>query len=400
MNDMEKLKNTISRIKHKLLILSGKGGVGKSTIAVNTALLLAREGKKVGLLDVDIHGPSIPGILGLNGKTIESVKDGLVPVEHSSHLKVMSVGFLLKHPDDPIIWRGPMKNSIIKQFLSDVIWGDLDYLIVDAPPGTGDEPLSVAQLMPGETNAIIVTTPQQVAIADVRKSVNFCRKLNMDILGVIENMSGFVCPNCKEIVNIFSKDGGKKMAKSMEIPFLGAIPLDPEIVSTSDKSVAFIESNSNAPAALAYKEIVKPIISMDSQEMESLKMNSQEISTDTEKSVINKLRIAMPLADGKLCMHFGHCQQFYFVDVDLDSGQILDQFTETPPPHEPGLLPKWVGEKGATRVIAGGMGSRAKNLFEQNGINVVTGAAAEEPEKLVLSYINNTLETGVNACDH
>jgi len=399
MNDMEKLKSRVSRIKHKLLILSGKGGVGKSTVAVNTALTLASKGKKVGLLDVDIHGPSIPGILGLIGKTIETGEDGLIPVEYNDRLKVMSVGFLLKHPDDAVIWRGPLKNSIIQQFLSDVVWGDLDYLIVDAPPGTGDEPLSVAQLLPGESNAIIVTTPQKVAVADVRKSVNFCRKMNISILGVIENMSGFVCPHCHETINIFSSGGGKEMAESMEIPFLGSIPLDPSIVSCTDQAESFMDSYQNSPAAESYKDIIKLILAIEKPAVATIK-TEEKMSDENIVSKENKIRVALPLAEGKLCMHFGHCQQFHFVDVNLDSGKILDQFAETPPAHEPGLLPAWVGEKGASLVIAGGMGSRAKSLFEQKGIEVITGAVAETPEKLVMSYMNKTLQTGTNACDH
>ncbi|MCD4654642.1 P-loop NTPase [bacterium] len=391
---MNKLKNRVSRISHKLLVLSGKGGVGKSTVAVNIALSLAKEGKKIGILDVDIHGPSIPGILGLIGKTIETSEEGLVPIRYNDQIKVMSVGFLLKHPDDAVIWRGPMKDSIIKQFLSDVVWGDLDYLIVDAPPGTGDEPLSVAQLMP-ESKAVIVTTPQEVAIADVRKSINFCRKLGIPVLGVIENMSGFVCPHCNETINIFSSGGGESMAREMKVSFLGSIPLDPAIVSSADKAVSFLETHPDSPAALAYQKILEPVIAINKPVVTS---NVPEKTSDTP--VANSIQFALPLAEGRLCMHFGHCEQFHFVNVDPESGEILSQFAETPPPHEPGLLPKWVREKGASFVIAGGMGSRAKTLFEQNGIKVITGAPVETPEILVKAYLKNTLKTGVNACDH
>ncbi|MFA5757351.1 MAG: Mrp/NBP35 family ATP-binding protein, partial [Smithellaceae bacterium] len=190
--DRRRLQARLCRIQHKIVVLSGKGGVGKSTVAVNLATALALHGLRVGLLDVDIHGPSVPTMLGLEGESLKGNPGELFPVEFGG-LKVMSLGFLLQNPDDAVIWRGPMKMGVIKQFLTDVNWGDLDYLIIDAPPGTGDEPLSLCQLIQPLTGAVIVTTPQKIAAIDVRKSISFCRRVNVPVLGVVENMSGFVC---------------------------------------------------------------------------------------------------------------------------------------------------------------------------------------------------------------
>jgi len=211
------IQQRVGRIEHSILVLSGKGGVGKSTVAANLAVSLASRGKQVGLLDVDIHGPSIPQILGLDGMPPGIVQPDreaalLQPVPAMDNLRVMSMGLLLDNRDAAVIWRGPMKYNVIKQFLKDVDWGDLDYLIVDSPPGTGDEPLSIAQLLGSATGAVIVTTPQELAISDVRKCVTFCRKLELPVLGVVENMSGFVCPSCGQRSDIFKCGGGEKMA--------------------------------------------------------------------------------------------------------------------------------------------------------------------------------------------
>lgn len=229
------LRENLARIKKKIIVLSGKGGVGKSTVAVNLAFSLSQLKFKTGLLDVDIHGPSVPVLLGMQSARPQGTEDGkIVPLEYGENLKVISMGFLLPESDDAVIWRGPLKYSAIKQFLKDVLWGDLDYLIIDSPPGTGDEPLSVCQLIENPTGAVVVTTPQDVALADVRKSITFCRKLNMPVLGVIENMSGFICPHCGRKTDIFKTEGGRKMAEQMGVPFLGSIPMEPGIVENGD----------------------------------------------------------------------------------------------------------------------------------------------------------------------
>lgn len=255
------LQSRLCHIGHKIMVMSGKGGVGKSTVAVNLAMGLMLAGKKVGLLDVDIHGPSIPTMLGLEGANIEAGPDGLMPVE-LGHLKVMSMGFLLRSPDDAVIWRGPVKGNVIKQFLKDVAWGDLDYLIIDAPPGTGDEPLSICQLINPIDGAVVVTTPQRVAAMDVRKSITFCAQVGMKVLGVVENMSGFVCPKCGELTHILRSGGGRLMAEDMGVPFLGSIPIDPMVAEAGDMGQAFVMHHATSPTAELMRQVVAPLLEL------------------------------------------------------------------------------------------------------------------------------------------
>ncbi len=254
--EQQQIRQRMSPIKHKILVLSGKGGVGKSTVSVNLAISLALAGKKVGLLDIDIHGPSIPKVLNLEDARIRSEGQDILPVEMSHNLKVMSIGFLLQGKDLAVIWRGPRKYHMIRQFLKDVQWGKLDYLIIDSPPGTGDEPLSIVQLLEKCTGAIIVTTPQELALSDVRKGITFCRNLDVNILGVIENMSGFICPQCGHKTDIFKAGGGQKMAEEMGVPFLGRIPIDPAIVYACDSGKPYIQQYKDSQAAIAFKQSV------------------------------------------------------------------------------------------------------------------------------------------------
>jgi len=252
----------MSRVGRKILVLSGKGGVGKSTVAANLSIALAKANRRVGLLDVDIHGPSIPKLLGLEGRMAGGTADGIQPVEYDTRLKVMSIGFLLRNRDDAVIWRGPLKMNVIRQFLKDVEWGELDFLVVDCPPGTGDEPLSVAQLIGDPDGAIIVTTPQELAICDVRKCVNFCRELRLDVIGLVENMSGFVCPHCGERSDIFRSGGGEAMAADMGVPFLGRVPIDPEVVLAGDQGTLYLQAHENSETARAFRTVVQPILDM------------------------------------------------------------------------------------------------------------------------------------------
>lgn len=260
--EQQQLSERMSQIKYKIVVLSGKGGVGKSTVAVNLAVSLSLNGNRVGLLDVDIHGPSIPKLLNLEGRPVEVNGDMIVPVSLSDNLKVMSIGFMLRNKDDAVIWRGPMKMNVIKQFLKDVDWGDLDFLIIDSPPGTGDEPLSVCQLIENPDGAIVVTTPQEIALADVRKSINFCHQLKLRVLGVVENMSGFVCPKCGEITDIFKSGGGQRMAEEMGVRFLGRIPIDPQIAQACDDGTPYIYHYSKTATARAFEKAIHPIVEM------------------------------------------------------------------------------------------------------------------------------------------
>jgi Mrp family chromosome partitioning ATPase len=252
---LEKLKD----IKHKVVVMSGKGGVGKSTVAANLAIALATKGKKVGLLDMDLTGPNIPKMLGVEDVRLIGTEQGIQPVEVMENLHVISSAYMLPHKEMAIIWRGPMKIGAIQQLLTEIHWGPLDYLIIDLPPGTSDEPLSVAQSIPESDGAIIVTTPQEVSLLDIYKSMNFAEKLKMPIIGIIENMSGFLCPHCQKTSNIFKVGGGKKAAERYKVPFLGSIPLDPKIVEYSDAGKPFITQQEESPAAKAFYRAVKKI---------------------------------------------------------------------------------------------------------------------------------------------
>ena len=257
------IKEKLARIGHTFVVLSGKGGVGKSTVAVNLALSLSTRDFRTGVLDTDIHGPSVPKLLGLSGQRLDVKDEEIIPLSLFNRVKVVSIGLLLDGDDKAVIWRGPMKANVIRQFFGNVAWGDLDYLIVDSPPGTGDEPLSVAQLLDKErSSAIIVTTPQQVATIDVEKSITFCRQLGLPISGIIENMSGFVCPHCGQEADIFSSGGGRRLAERFGIPFLGAIPLDPDIVKSGDTGLPYVEYYSTTKTAQKFDEIVEQLALM------------------------------------------------------------------------------------------------------------------------------------------
>jgi ATP-binding protein involved in chromosome partitioning len=258
--EQEQIRQNIKHIKHQILVLSGKGGVGKSSMAVNLAVWLSMQGKKVGLLDVDIHGPSIPKLLDLEGRRLQGQADKIEPISYSDTLKVISIGFLLQDEKAALIWRGPMKHNVIKQFVSDVCWGDLDYLVIDCPPGTGDEPLSIIQLLGKPDGAVVVTTPQQLAVTDVKKCITFCRQLNLPVLGIIENMSGFVCPHCNQKTDIFGGDGGRQMAMDFDVPFLGSIPMDSDMVPAADSGRPFISSNAQSPTAQALHDAFEPLL--------------------------------------------------------------------------------------------------------------------------------------------
>jgi Mrp family chromosome partitioning ATPase/predicted Fe-Mo cluster-binding NifX family protein len=407
------LKERLSRINRTLMVLSGKGGVGKSTVAVNLALSLAARGQRVGLLDVDIHGPSIPKMLGLNGQKVGVSNDNeIIPIEYFGKLHVVSMGLLIEHDDQPVVWRGPLKFNVIKEFLQHVTWGNLDYLVIDAPPGTGDEPLSVGQLIKERASAVIVTTPQQVATIDVAKCITFCNQLNLPVAGIIENMSGFICPHCGKEVDIFMKGGGKELAQRMNVPFLGAVPLDPDIVRSGDSGTPYILSYTTSETAKRFDEIVDSITAIHSGNTDIPRPAAKE--GNAEGSVIpplsgagqgdiagqgNAMKFAVPTNEGKLCAHFGHCEAFALIDADAQ-GKILNETYVTPPPHEPGLLPPWLAQQGVNCIIAGGMGSRAQELFAEQGVRVVTGAQESDPKKAVENYLKGTLVTGTNTCDH
>jgi len=251
----ERLKSKLSHIQHRIMVMSGKGGVGKSTVATNLAVTLSLEGFDIGLLDADIHGPNIPKMLGIESKQVVGSGMGMIPVEALPNLKVISMAFFIGDRDNPVVWRGPLKHNAISQFLGEVEWGNLDFLVVDLPPGTGDEPLSVAHLIKNVDGAVIVTTPQDVALLDSRKAVTFSRMLSIPVIGIVENMSGLICPHCHKEISLFKKGGGEKAAQDLKVPFLGRIPIDPEVVTDCDRGMPFVMAHPDSEAAKAFKEI-------------------------------------------------------------------------------------------------------------------------------------------------
>jgi ATP-binding protein involved in chromosome partitioning len=257
----QKLRAKMSKVRHKIAVISGKGGVGKSTVAVNLAVAFAMHGhaEHLGILDADIHGPSVPRMLGLTGQRLHAGPPGAFPASGTLGIKVVSMDFLLPDENAPVIWRGPLKMTAIRQFLSDIVWGDLDILLIDLPPGTGDEPLSIAQLLPEMDGVVIVTIPSKVSQVVVKKSVTFARQLGMPIIGVIENMSGFICPHCGKKSYIFESGGGQKIAEELNIAFLGSIPIDQEICEDADRGEPFIVEHPNSAASKSFMEIVKKI---------------------------------------------------------------------------------------------------------------------------------------------
>lgn len=256
----QKIAERMKRVGHVILVLSGKGGVGKSTVAANLAYALAERGNRVGLMDADLHGPTIPLLTGVTGETAAGTPQALEPVEIGPDLAIMSIGFLTAERDQPTIWRGPLRGNVLRQFLGDVEWGSRDFLVVDLPPGTGDEPLTLAQSLPQADGAIIVTTPQEASLSDCRKAINFAHRVKLRVLGVIENMSGFICPHCGERTDVFSTGGGERMAREMNVPFLGRVPLAAEIVALSDAGRPL--TGEEAPEAVreAWREIVNALM--------------------------------------------------------------------------------------------------------------------------------------------
>jgi Mrp family chromosome partitioning ATPase/predicted Fe-Mo cluster-binding NifX family protein len=394
MQDAE-IRKMLGHIKNKLLVMSGKGGVGKSSLAAFLAVALAKRGKNVGLMDIDLHGPSIPRLLGLKDN-IQNVSEAgkADPIHFLPNLRVISIESLMGEDKDlATIWRGPLKIGVIRQFISDIDWPELDYLIIDSPPGTGDEPLTIAQTVP-DAKAIIVTTPQEISLADVRKSINFCRHVNMGILGIVENMSGLECPHCGKRIDLFSARGGEFMAKKENLVLLASLPIEPEFVQKGDAGNLAAFDGQGRPFIQEFSKMVDQVIKLTTKEEPAAMEEKEEKTVPTGDRMV----IAVPVAGGKLSAHFGHCEQFALIETE--NGEIKGQSMHVPPPHEPGVLPKWLHERGAHVIIAGGMGTRAQQLFNDNGIKVVIGAPSASPETLVHQYLADSLVTGDNLCDH
>ena len=273
-HESERLQKKLFHIRYKIMIMSGKGGVGKSTVSINLAAALALRGYQVGIIDADIHGPNVPRMLGVEGHNLVGQKDSIDPVEVFEGFRAVSMALIGDDPDKAFIWRGPAKHSAIKKFLGNVNWGDLDFLVVDLPPGTGDEPLSVARLIKDVDGAVVVTTPQDVALLDSRKAVNFSRLIEVPVLGIVENMSGMICPHCGESINLFKAGGGETAAGELGVPFLGRIPLDPRVVEMCDTGQPFMTESSESEVKTAFEKLVQKVIS----QLDSSKRKTAEIS--------------------------------------------------------------------------------------------------------------------------
>lgn len=395
--DLE-IKERLGHIKNKILVMSGKGGVGKSSIAAYLSVALAKKGYRVGLMDVDLHGPSIPHILGLKGNIGPGSMDGKArPVKYIQNMDVISIEPLLgENKDAATIWRGPLKIGVIRQFIADVEWSDLDYMIIDSPPGTGDEPLTVAQTIP-DAKAVIVTTPQEISLADVRKSINFCRQVKMEILGLVENMSGLICPHCGKMIEIFKTRGGMFTAKKEGLRLLGSLPFEPEVVSMGDMGDMGLLDNSKILITQEFNKIVDEIIKFTQIETKTIPESKKKIPIRKKHSEDTKI-LVVPVSEGKLSSHFGHCKQFALIEIQ--HGKIAKTEMLTPPAHKPEVLPRWLNEQGADIVIAAGMGERAQQLLEEKGIEVIIGAPMDSPESLTHQYLSGTLVTDANVCDH
>ncbi|MDD2903376.1 MAG: iron-sulfur cluster carrier protein MrpORP, partial [Syntrophales bacterium] len=366
----KEIARTLKKIRHKFLVMSGKGGVGKSSVAVNLALSLARRGLKVGLMDVDLHGPNVLRMLGLTTPMDLMHAQFPLPPDLFDNLRVISIEALMKNREQAVIWRGPLKHQLIQQFLSEVQWGPLDYLVIDAPPGTGDEPMSVAQTIP-EAHALIVTTPQEISLADVRKSINFCQKINMDILGLVENMSGYSCPHCGEAIPLFKTGGAAKTAQAAKVPFLGALPFDPKVVEAADQGELIGLKEEGSPFFQALRPIVDYLL--------------ETLSPTASRREPGVLKFALPVDDGKLAAKFGQAQNFAIFTVK--GGAITDQETIPTPTHEPGGIPEWLEDLGVTHVIAAGLGEKAQGLIQHKDIQVFPGNPHETPETLVQNFL-------------
>ena len=399
MQDAE-IRERLRQIKNKILVMSGKGGVGKSSVAAYLSVALAKRGYRVGLMDVDLHGPSIPRLLGLKGSIHPGVHKGKgTPVNYLSNMEVISIETLMgENKDAATIWRGPLKIGVIKQFIADIEWNDLDYMIIDSPPGTGDEPLTVAQTIP-DAKALIVTTPQEISLADVRKSINFCRQVNMKILGLVENMSGLSCPYCGRIIDVFKTRGGIVTAKKENLKLLATLPIEPEVVKEGDAGDISILDNDDLLFTQKLNQMVDEIVKLTEtrEELISESQKKMEFPGRKKDSADSKV-LVVPVSGGKLSAHFGHCEQFAFIETQ--NGKIMETEMRNPPVHEPGVLPRWLYEQGADVAIVSGMGEKAQQLLREKGIEVIIGAPMDSPEFLAKQYLSDTLVTGANVCDH
>jgi ATP-binding protein involved in chromosome partitioning len=374
--DEFQLRWILEQIHHKLLIMSGKGGVGKSSIAVTLALALARRGFAVGLIDVDLHGPDVLRMLGLGDPLGLTYGQFNLPADLYHNLKIISIEAMMKDRDAAVIWRGALKHKVIRQFLTEIEWGPLDFLVIDAPPGTGDEILTIARAIP-DAQALIVTTPQEISLADVRKSINFCHQVDMQVLGVVENMAQVICPGCGKAIPLFKSAGGDKSIQSLGLNLIGSLPFDPQIVEAADAGRLTEVDISKSPFFQALDGVIDSILT-------SVGQPEPHKSLSTREPGVSKF--ALPIEDGQLSSQFGQAKQFALITVK--NNKIIDKIESSPPDFKPGILPAWLDRQGVTHIIAAAMGDQAKKFFERKGIEVVTGAPGIPAADLVQQYLD------------
>jgi len=371
----DKLRAALDPIRHKLLVMSGKGGVGKSSVAVCLALTLARRGFAVGLMDVDLHGPNVLRMLGLGEALDLTSGQFTLPGPLMDNLKVISIEAMMKNREAAVIWRGPVKHKVIEQFLTEVEWGPLDFLIIDAPPGTGDEPLSVAHTIP-DAKAVIVTTPQEIALADVRKSLNFCDKVNMKVVGLVENMSRLVCPDCGKDIPLFPAAGSQRLAQTTGIPLLGSLPFDHQVVAAADTGRLTDVSTEASPFFQEMERIAATILEKVGQAVPLAKKPVREPGVST---------FAVPLKDGQPAAQFPQCDAFALVRVK--DGEVVEQQTALPTSAHPGLWPLWLEQKGVTHLFAPGIKTGAREVFLRKDIQVADGDPTLPAEDQVRRFL-------------
>ncbi len=362
-----RLQEQLQKIRHKIMVMSGKGGVGKSSVAVNLAIGLSLQDFMVGLLDVDLHGPNVPKMLGLRRGRLPRRPDGRIgAITYSPNLKFLSIEPLLPDEDAAVIWRGPLKISAIRQFIADIDWGKLDYLIIDAPPGTGDEPLTVAKTIP-DAYALLVTTPQEVSLIDVKKSYNFCRKVKMRVLGLVENMSGFICPHCGKEVDLFKRGGGERLAEELGIKFLGRIPVDPRVVAAGDAGKPVIAAYPESKTAEAFEELVRNVVAA-----------TEEFHRDVEEG--RYMRVAVPVEGPVVSEDLDSATLFALYDIEKSQVKVKDVAKKP----EDAPLDLWLKEQVITHVIAPKLSDKLKEDLEKIGIRLIVGGAPKMKADLVI----------------
>ncbi len=386
--------NPMNEIKRTIAVLSGKGGVGKSMVTALLATYLQRTGRyRVGVLDADVTGPSIPKLFGADKFKPKATEIGLFPVRSHSDIQLMSINLLLEEPDTPVIWRGPILANTVKQFWTDVVWGDIDFMFLDMPPGTGDIPLTVFQSLPLD-GIIIVTSPQDLVAMIVKKAVNMAKMMKIPILGLIENMSYAICPHCGEQIKLFGESVTEEIAIEWGIPFLGYLPIDPDLTRLSDEGqIERIHKNYLEKAVAAIEKIPprgNPIL----KEKAELLHSPNEMTTANPDTV----KVAIAAENGAVCAHFGHCEGFAIYDTK--DGRIVSESFLKNPGHKPGLLPNLLNDQGVRVVIAGGMGEGAIDIFNEKGIDVITGANGRVDQTIEGFLAGSLTSTGSVCHDH